>query len=423
MHADGLGDGFEIERAEVLDAAGEECILLAHDFVGDFQDGAGALVERAHQPGGALQAFGEVGFFGVAPRRRRDLGIVALVDQHLRQGVGIELDDPAAVGSRPHEDVGHDRLHHRRAERQAGLRIEAADFRDHVGEVFVAHAADFLQRGKIAPRQQIEPGDQGLHRRIVAILLLELDRQAFREIARANTGRIETLQNAEHGPELGDAGTEFFRDRRQVAGQIAGLVDQIDEVIADHAPYRIDDFQGQLLAQPIRQRRFRGHEGFEIEFAVVAAAGADASPFRIAARRVGYALAAGLGLIGGSVVDMVLGPLRFGFAVRRAVAAVPGLAGLGRLVGGLRAVDAGRRLAVGVAGLEQRVALELGVDIGDQVEIGELQQLDGLHQLRRHHQRLALPDLESLGQRHESGVIWSDSCLSAPCTAIFLRCR
>ena len=33
---------------------------------------------------------------------------------------------------------------------------------------------------------------------------------------------------------------------------------------------------------------------------------------------------------------------------------------------------------------------------GAQIEIGELQQLDGLHQLRRHDQRLALPNLESL---------------------------
>jgi hypothetical protein len=46
-----------------------------------------------------------------------------------------------------------------------------------------------------------------------------------------------------------------------------------------------------------------------------------------------------------------------------------------------------------------------------------LQQLDGLHQLRRHHQGLALADLQSLGQRHLLLVLlenWSDSCFS-PC--------
>ena len=46
------------------------------------------------------------------------------------------------------------------------------------------------------------------------------------------------------------------------------------------------------------------------------------------------------------------------------------------------------------------IVLEFVLHIGGTVEIGELQQFDGLHQLRRHHQRLALPDLESLGQRH-----------------------
>jgi hypothetical protein len=44
-----------------------------------------------------------------------------------------------------------------------------------------------------------------------------------------------------------------------------------------------------------------------------------------------------------------------------------------------------------------------------------LQQLDGLHQLRRHDQRLALPDLQSLGQRHPQpvrlGPILASSCL------------
>src|SRR5665213_776074 len=66
MHADGLGDGLEIERAQMLDAAGEKPILLANDLVRDLEDRARALVERAHQPGGALHAFGEIRFLGVA---------------------------------------------------------------------------------------------------------------------------------------------------------------------------------------------------------------------------------------------------------------------------------------------------------------------------------------------------------------------
>jgi len=50
--------------------------------------------------------------------------------------------------------------------------------------------------------------------------------------------------------------------------------------------------------------------------------------------------------------------------------------------------------------LQQRIALELALHVSRKVQVGELQQLDGLHQLRRHHERVALTDFESLGKRH-----------------------
>ncbi len=40
--------------------------------------------------------------------------------------------------------------------------------------------------------------------------------------------------------------------------------------------------------------------------------------------------------------------------------------------------------------VEQRVPLELGLDVGGKIDVGQLEQLDGLQQLRRHHQGLAL---------------------------------
>ena len=73
-----------------------------------------------------------------------------------------------------------------------------------------------------------------------------------------------------------------------------------------------------------------------------------------------------------------------------------------------RRIVAGRGLGLGVAllglgvALQERVALELALDIGDEVEVGELQQLDGLHQLRRHHQRLALPQFELGAEGHDT---------------------
>ena len=74
------------------------------------------------------------------------------------------------------------------------------------------------------------------------------------------------------------------------------------------------------------------------------------------------------------------------------------IAGLGIALGGgsfrLRRFRFTRAVTVT---FQQWIALELSLDIGGEVEIRELQQLDGLHQLRRHHQGLALTKLESLG--------------------------
>ncbi|GJE07550.1 hypothetical protein AOPFMNJM_2879 [Methylobacterium jeotgali] len=50
--------------------------------------------------------------------------------------------------------------------------------------------------------------------------------------------------------------------------------------------------------------------------------------------------------------------------------------------------------------LEQRVALQLGIHVGGEVELGELQELDRLQELRRHHQGLTLAHLQPLQQAH-----------------------
>ena len=103
-------------------------------------------------------------------------------------------------------------------------------------------------------------------------------REAFGEIARADAGRIEALQDGEHRLDLGERRAELLGDRRQVAGEIAGLVDQIDQILADHAARRIGDRERELLGEMIGERRLGRDEGFEIVVAVVAAAGAGAPP-------------------------------------------------------------------------------------------------------------------------------------------------
>ena len=150
MHADGVGDGLEVERAQVLHTVHKEAVLLFDDLHRDLEDGLGALIERAHQPGRGLQILRQIALGAVGSGVLRELGMIALVDQNLRQGVGVELDNEAAVWSGTHINVRHNRLHHGRAEGEAWLRIEIADLHDHLGEIFIADAADPSQRSKIA---------------------------------------------------------------------------------------------------------------------------------------------------------------------------------------------------------------------------------------------------------------------------------
>ena len=78
----------------------------------------------------------------------------------------------------------------------AGLWIEPLDLCDHVGEVFQVDTdltAKCLQVVLGEQRQRIQ---ELCHQRIVAILILELQRQAFPEVAGADADGIECLQDA-----------------------------------------------------------------------------------------------------------------------------------------------------------------------------------------------------------------------------------
>ncbi|CKX77085.1 Uncharacterised protein [Mycobacterium tuberculosis] len=143
MHLDGVGNGFQIERAQMRYALREKAILLANDFGRHLQDRPRPLIERPHQPRRILQAVGEVGFVAVLADGFGQLRIVNLIDQNFRQSVAVELDMPAAVGTGTDINIRHHALGLGRSELQAGLWIEVTDFADHVGDVIIIDAADF----------------------------------------------------------------------------------------------------------------------------------------------------------------------------------------------------------------------------------------------------------------------------------------
>jgi hypothetical protein len=239
--------------------------------------------------------------------------------------------------------------------------------------------------------------DQRRHRGVEAVALFQLNCEAFGQAARAHAGRIEVLQHAEYGFQLGERRTELFGNGPQIGGEIAGLVDGIDQVLGDHAMNRIGDRQRELFGEMIAQRRLGGDEGFEIVVAVLAAAGADTGPFRIGG---GLGLSRALRRLAGIGKDVLDRSVERVLDRRRAVDVGFCPLVLGRFARGIsegiRGVLARLRGLLALGALQQRVALQFTFHIGRQIEIGELQQLDGLHQLRRHHERLALPEFESL---------------------------
>ena len=141
VHADGVGDGAQIERTQMLDALGQEGVLQPHDLGRDLEDRRLALLQALRQPIGVLQAGRDEGLVAVA-RIGGHLGRIAVVDEHARQGLRIQLDMPGAVGGRAHDHVGDERLDRRVAEGAAGLGIETAHFGGHVGDILGVDAAE-----------------------------------------------------------------------------------------------------------------------------------------------------------------------------------------------------------------------------------------------------------------------------------------
>ena len=169
------------------------------------------------------------------------------------------------------------------------------------------------------------------------------------------------------------------------------------------------------------ERDLGGDEGFEVVTVIV---GGAAAPFGVRGRRrVLRGARGGLGgLLGKHVVEagvqrlldlraaaeIAVHPL---FLDRLETVAGGTVGHFGTLGGGIVAIGGtcivavgkfgplrrrfarDRRLGAVTGAFEQRISLQFLFDKGRKVEIRQLQQLDRLHQLRRHHQRLGLAEL------------------------------
>ena len=112
--------------------------------------------------------------------------------------------------------------------------------------------------------EKIDVVDEGRHRRIAAVLLLQLKRQAFAQIAGEHAARVEALHHRERLLDELERRAEQLGKAAEIAAQIAGLVGHVDEMVADQAARRIGEGEDQLLGEVIAERPLLGHVGFEI---------------------------------------------------------------------------------------------------------------------------------------------------------------
>src|SRR5262249_23497763 len=109
---------------------------------------------------------------------------------------GIEFRLPSAIGAALDDHIRNERFCAPGFKNRSGLRIELAQLGDHVAQIFGIDPAQLSKTLKIASCDQIEMGEEPLHKRIEAVFLLKLKSEAFGQVPRANARRVEFLQHA-----------------------------------------------------------------------------------------------------------------------------------------------------------------------------------------------------------------------------------
>ena len=243
---------------------------------------------------------------------------------------------------------------------------------EHVGEILLVDAADALQGSEITARDELQMRDKGLHGRVEAVELTQLDGKAFRKRAGADSRGLEGLHEGEHARHGSYLAAEPVGDGVDILAEVAGLVDGIDQVAADQAAHGVGGGEVELALQMLVEGDVAGQPGLEIGRFAVVPAGTDVRPGRRHHRNTLATLeprpVRGAGLVGEDIVETGV-EIRFhGGAIGLQVLREPRLGRLPVPSVGVAAVlacrlEAGRAVPLGIPvavnSLQQRVALEL----------------------------------------------------------------
>ena len=333
-----------------MDALVEKLPLRARQLPRDLEDRRRALLQRAQEPVGRLEIFADIGavFRVTAVARGAAAGESAVtpVDGEPRQRLRVEGHRPAARCP-PRMNVGRNRLQRRRLERRAGLGVHGADPAHALANALFVDAAPRRQTFQVAAGDEVEIVEKALHRRVELAAFGELQGETFAQVPRAHPDRFAGVQTLQSGFHPGPRAAEARGDAPDVAGEISGFVERVDEPGADQPFARVRHIDPDLL--------------FEV----------TAQAFR--ALEIGFRPVAGVETALPAVDGRSVEPL---FDIRRGSGVIrPGA-------------------------FEERVAFERALDIGVKFGVREPQQMDRLLQARGHDHPLARTLRQPEPRRH-----------------------
>ena len=175
-------------------------------------------------------------------------------------------------------DIRNRRRGRRIAESAPRLGLEAPDLGDHVAQVLVVDAAGAAQQRKVALGERRQVLDQGLHRRVETVALLELEREAFGERAREHPGRLEALHAHEHALDALGGGAEPLGDLGDRTDEISRFVQGVDQRGADEALGRVGEEDRGLALEMVAKGHGFGDIGLEVGGLAGVRADAEARP-------------------------------------------------------------------------------------------------------------------------------------------------
>ena len=158
------------------------------------------------------------------------LGNIAAVDENAGQVGTVQFDHPT-LAARRDEYVGRDGKHSFAFEPAAGFGIIAAQFYQHIAQVFVIDAAHALKLVKRTLCHQVEIVDKLGHAGVITIRLARLNGEAFGQVSRANAGWVEPLQLQKRRLHFRHGNAKPVGRRHQVFTNIARGFDMFDNLL------------------------------------------------------------------------------------------------------------------------------------------------------------------------------------------------